>query len=80
MEYKELKSLVKNTLLKTAATGLIGIVLTLGATKLVESKENKSTVAAGGLGLSTIACWYQICRGSKKTVGHFHGGWTDLSR
>lgn len=66
MEYKELRKLTYSTLGKAVATGLVGIVLTIGAMKAIEKPENKATAGAAGLFLSGLAAYYQVFRASKE--------------
>ena len=66
MEYKDLQKLTYKTLGKAAAAGLVGLVLTFGATKAIKNPDYKATAGAAGLGLSTVAAYYQIFRARKE--------------
>lgn len=65
MEYKELQRLTYKTLGKMAATGLVGLVLTFGAIKIIEDPNNKATAGAAGLFLSGGGAYLQILRTRK---------------
>ncbi len=66
MEYKELQKLTYKTIGKAAATGLVGLVLTIGAMKAIEDPNNKATAGAAGLGLSCLAAYYQVIRNARQ--------------
>ena len=66
MEYKDLQRLTYKTLGKAAATGLVGLVLTIGAVKAMDNPNTKATAGAAGLYLSGLAACYQIFRARKE--------------
>lgn len=66
MEQNDLRKLVYKTLAKAAITGLVGMILTVGAVKSVEGMNAKSSVGALGTYLSGIAAAYQIFRARKE--------------
>lgn len=60
------KKYARKTLVKVAATGLVGIILTIGVIKLTDSDSLKSTIGAAGLAASGIAAYYQFVRAARR--------------
>lgn len=66
MEYETLRKLTHKTIKKALVTGLVGLVLTVGATTLAKNSEDKTSVAAAGLFMSYLASGYQFFRARKE--------------
>ena len=59
------KSYIKKAIVKVAATGLVGLALTVGLASQFDSKENRTTACAAGMGLSCLAGYVSLIRSSK---------------